>query len=66
MRLATIGLILCLALPAWATGKKPPRQQCTDRSETDYQFCQTRAATKDARKACKVNKKNAKRQCSVK
>jgi hypothetical protein len=66
MRIATLGLILslCLALPAGAADKKPPKQQCTDRTDSTYQFCQSRATTKGARKACKVNKKVAKKQCS--
>ena len=64
MRLATLAWILSLALPAWA-GKVPPKQQCLDRSERDYQMCQNRATTKGARKACKVNKKSVKKQCNA-
>jgi hypothetical protein len=64
MRIAAVGLILGLALPAWAADKTPPKEQCTDRCATNYEFCQNRATTKDARKACKVNKKACKKQCS--
>jgi hypothetical protein len=66
MRFAVVVLILGVALPAWAVDKKSPKGQCSDRCQSTYQFCLNRATTKDARKACKVNKKPCKKQCSPK
>jgi len=66
MRMVTLGMILGLAIPAWAGDKRPPKQVCGDRCSSTYEFCQARASTKDARKSCKINRKNCQKQCSVK
>jgi hypothetical protein len=66
MRLLSLGIMLCLALPAWGGTQKPRKQVCGEKCDSDYGFCQTRATTKDARKACKTNRKNCKKQCTVK
>ena len=60
MRFAIAGLMLALALPAAA---KSPKSQCKDRCSTMYDFCQKHAITKQARKACKSEKKGCKGQC---
>jgi len=61
MRLFIATLILAVAGPAaQATSHKG---QCKNRCDSNYQFCMNRATTKQARKSCKVDRKNCKGSC---
>jgi len=61
MRLTIAALILTVAIPeAQAAGDKG---QCKSRCDSSYQFCLNRATTKNAKKSCKVDRKNCKKTC---
>ena len=61
MRLVIIALVLGLTLPmADAAGSKAT---CTNRCDSMYQFCLKNARTKQARAACKKDRKTCKGQC---
>ncbi len=61
MRLILAVLILAVAMPeAEASGNKA---QCKNRCDSSYQFCLARAGTKQARKACRVDRKLCKSGC---
>jgi hypothetical protein len=60
MRFAIAVLILAVSMPAFAASKKA---QCKNRCDSSYQFCVNRATTKQAKKSCKVDRKNCKGQC---
>jgi hypothetical protein len=60
MRFTIAALILAVSMPAFAADKKG---QCKNRCDSSYQFCVNRATTKQAKKSCKVDRKNCKGQC---
>jgi hypothetical protein len=59
--LITAGLFLSTGTPALAGGKNP--DACKSRCDTNYQFCVSRAVTKNAKKSCKADRKSCKSQC---
>lgn len=61
MRLFLAALVLCIAIPEADAGG--PKAQCKNRCDSSYQFCAARAGTKQARKACKVDRKLCKSGC---
>jgi hypothetical protein len=61
MRLMIATLILSVAAPAFAGGKNPGG--CKSRCDSNYQFCVSRAVTKNAKKSCKADRKTCKSQC---
>jgi len=60
MRFSIAALILAVSMPAFAASRKA---QCKNRCDSSYQFCVNRATTKQAKKSCKVDRKNCKGQC---
>jgi len=60
MRFAIAAIIFAVSMPAFAADKKA---QCKNRCESSYQYCVNRATTKQAKKSCKVDRKNCKGQC---
>jgi hypothetical protein len=60
MRFAIAALILAVSMPAFAASRKA---QCKNRCDSSYQFCVNRATTKQAKKSCKVDRKNCKGSC---
>jgi hypothetical protein len=60
MRFVIATMILALATPAWA-GKGGGA--CKDRCDSNYQFCMSRAITKNAKKSCKADRKTCKSAC---
>jgi len=60
MRFAIAALIVAVSVPAFAVDKKG---QCRNRCDSNYQYCSNRATTKQAKKSCKVERKNCKGQC---
>ena len=61
MRFLIASLILSVGTPAFAGGKNP--DACKSRCDTNYQFCSSRAVTKNAKKSCKADRKTCKSQC---
>lgn len=60
MRFLIASLILAVGTPAFA-GKNVGA--CKSRCDSNYQFCVSRAVTKNAKKSCKVDRKACKSQC---
>jgi hypothetical protein len=61
MRFLVASLILSIGTPAFAGRKNT--DACRSRCDTNYQFCMSRAVTKNAKKTCKVDRKACKSQC---
>lgn len=57
----TLGAVLALPMPVAAGGKNPGA--CKNRCDSNYQFCMSRAITKNAKKSCKADRKTCKSQC---
>lgn len=64
MRFAIAGLILALTLPVAQAKGRVDKGQCKDRCGSNYQFCLSRARTKQARASCKADRKTCKSSCS--
>jgi|GraSoiStandDraft_41_1057321.scaffolds.fasta_scaffold03615_4 hypothetical protein len=62
MRFVIAGLILSVALPAAEAGSRNAGQ-CKARCDSNYQFCQNRSTTKQARKSCRADRKICKKTC---
>jgi hypothetical protein len=60
MRLIVATLILAVAAPA---GSHKDSGACKDRCGSTYQFCMSRAITKNAKKSCKADRKTCRSQC---
>jgi hypothetical protein len=60
MRFLVASLILSIGTPAFA-GKNS--DACKSRCDTNYQFCVSRAVTKNAKKSCKADRKACRGQC---
>lgn len=60
MRLIVAALILTIASPAFAANRK---SQCKSKCDSNYSFCMNRATTKQAKKACKSDRKGCKSGC---
>jgi hypothetical protein len=58
--LVNLSLLGALGTPAFA-GKNPGA--CKSRCDSNYQFCVSRAVTKNAKKSCKADRKSCKSQC---
>ena len=61
MRFLIASLILSIGTPTFAGGKD--LGACKSRCDTNYQFCTSRAVTKNAKKSCKADRKACKSQC---
>jgi hypothetical protein len=61
MRFLIASLILSIGTPAFAGGKNSGG--CKNRCDSNYQFCVSRAITKNAKKSCKADRKTCKSQC---
>jgi hypothetical protein len=59
--LVTISLLGPLDTSAFAGGKNSGA--CKSRCDSNYQFCESRAITKSAKKSCKADRKTCKSQC---
>jgi len=62
MRLILAVLIFSVTLPEADAGSGN-KAQCTNRCDSNYQLCVSRAGTKQARKSCKVDRKLCKSGC---
>ena len=62
MRFAIGGLLLLTSLPAIGANTGP-RGQCKSRCDSSYNFCLNRSILKNARKACKTERKACKKTC---
>ena len=60
MRLIFAVLIVCLGAPEIEAKDKA---QCSNRCDSTYQFCVSRATTKQAKKSCKADRKLCKSYC---
>jgi len=60
MRFLIASLILAVAAPAAHARDKG---QCKNRCDSNYQWCANRATTKQAKKACKADRKTCKSSC---
>jgi hypothetical protein len=61
MRFFVASLILSIGTPAFAGSKNI--DACKSRCDTNYQFCTSRAVTKNAKKSCKADRKTCKSAC---
>ncbi len=61
MRFLVASLILSIGTPAFAGTKNI--DACKSRCDSNYQFCSSRAVTKNAKKSCKADRKVCRSQC---
>ncbi len=61
MRLVVFAIVLGLTLPV--ADAKGSKTSCTNRCDSMYQFCLKNARSKQARAACKKDRKSCKGQC---
>ena len=61
MRLRTTTVLLALLLPALQAASKPA--QCKKRCDSNYDYCMSRAITKQAKKICKADHKTCRVTC---
>jgi hypothetical protein len=59
--LPLLALIFATAVPE--ADAKINKGQCKNRCDSNYQFCMNRSTTKQAKKSCKVDRKNCKGNC---
>ena len=57
----TLSLLGALGTPAFAGARDTGA--CKSRCDSNYQFCSSRAVTKNAKKSCKADRKACKSQC---
>ena len=61
MRLIIAVLVLSVCPPLMKAASK--KGECKNRCDSSYQFCLNRSTTKQAKKACKLDRKTCKRTC---
>jgi hypothetical protein len=61
MRLTLAAILLSLAIPA--ADAASPKAVCKNRCDSNYEMCQGRSRTKNAKKSCKVDRKLCKSTC---
>jgi len=63
MRLILAALIVAFVIPEAEAEAGGGKAECKNRCDSTYQYCLARAGTKQARKACKVDRKLCKSGC---